>query len=800
MLNKKAVDPKQLTAQEFVNVEDISDSILYSKDGKLFGYLQVHSSDNKLMSEQERKSLASNLSASLANQREPWQLLGVPRTVDTLGMIENLSEMRKNTQEDARLKLINGEIAALQAMMREGIKEPLIVLKCWTKASRGADQELKNRLRELRTMLMDNQITAEIMSDREITYLCKLYADLSTYQSQDEEIYDQDIPILKGTKRKLSQQQLEHNALLNLITPIGGISFGHQKTTIGSVVGRVYGATRFPDELDYGWAVDLMNSSNSITCLTFTPGSPGELGDALSRSINRTNKDAASETDPRRRLRLERQANDALESINNLDAKNAALGHLSLLVMPFTDDEESLEDVCRSVVNRYSRKKIKLRIVSSLQKEAFKHLSPYYTNEVKVENIIKQLFPLETLLGGSPMVVNVFRDSHGCYFGRTVDGNIMSIDFLHRGGDRTNGNIVVTGMAGRGKSTTLKSIMESLYMIGVKIVIIDPEREYLDLVRNLNGTWLDAGGGNAMINPLQIRPVAMDDDDESEENRMYKANDNAMALHIHTLEVFWRLRLPSLTDVQQSLLKKSLVDVYNEHGITWNTDVNTVPPQQYPIMSDLYLDLQKKSEVDDRYKDVATLFYDLGEGADSFLFNGHTNINTDSNCVCFDTNHLQNSSDEIKRAQYFNLLTLGWQIASADRTQPVFLLYDEAHIILDPAIPQTAMILRNEAKRIRKYEGMLGVVFQSVVDALHPDIALYGQAILDNSCYKLLFGTDGKNLKETAEVFNLTEAEQNILLSSQRGKALCLIGNQHVHVEFDIPQYKLDLMGKAGGR
>ncbi|MEG2383046.1 MAG: hypothetical protein RSB39_05615 [Oscillospiraceae bacterium] len=63
-----------------------------------------------------------------------------------------------------------------------------------------------------------------------------------------------------------------------------------------------------------------------------------------------------------------------------------------------------------------------------------------------------------------------------------------------------------------------------------------------------------------------------------------------------------------------------------------------------------------------------------------------------------------------------------------------------------------------------------------------------------------MFGTDGKNLKETADLFKLTENEQNILLSSQRGKALCFIGSQRLQVDFEIPKYKLELMGKGGGR
>ena len=190
----------------------------------------------------------------------------------------------------------------------------------------------------------------------------------------------------------------------------------------------------------------------------------------------------------------------------------------------------------------------------------------------------------------------------------------------------------------------------------------------------------------------------------------------------------------------------------------------------------------------------------MAEGADSFLWNGHSDIDLSNNFVCLDTKRLMNASDELKRALYFNNLTMCWEEISRDRSQPVFLLCDEAHILLDPEIREPAKYLRNLSKRVRKYEGMLGVVLQSVVDALYEKIRLYGQALLDNAAYKLLFATDGKNLKETADTFLLTEAEQSLLLGAPRGRALCLIGQQHVCVDFDIPQYKLDLMGSGGGR
>ena len=79
-------------------------------------------------------------------------------------------------------------------------------------------------------------------------------------------------------------------------------------------------------------------------------------------------------------------------------------------------------------------------------------------------------------------------------------------------------------------------------------------------------------------------------------------------------------------------------------------------------------------------------------------------------------------------------------------------------------------------------------------------IKQYGQALLDIPCYKILMGTDGKNLKETADLYDLTEAEQELLLARKRGHALFMAGAKRLHIQFDIPEYKFNYMGKGGGR
>ena len=73
-------------------------------------------------------------------------------------------------------------------------------------------------------------------------------------------------------------------------------------------------------------------------------------------------------------------------------------------------------------------------------------------------------------------------------------------------------------------------------------------------------------------------------------------------------------------------------------------------------------------------------------------------------------------------------------------------------------------------KRARKYEAGLAIISHSVVDFLAPEVKMYGQALLDIPCYKILMGCDGKNLQETKDLYNLTDAEQELLESKRRGR------------------------------
>ncbi|MDR2089116.1 MAG: DUF87 domain-containing protein [Clostridiales Family XIII bacterium] len=609
------------------------------------------------------------------------------------------------------------------------------------------------------------------------------------------------------------------NALLNAITPMGGLEFGRNKIHIGENAAKVYAITKYPQSVEPGWLSKISNIPNTVSCQIFEPCDNGALIEHLSRSVTQYRGVAESSRDALVRQRAEKSADDAEKLMRRIDQNGETVGYMSNLVMPVAKDEAALEKTCRSVESAVASLRCRCRVLANLQKEAFEAMAPCCAMPNVIREITRRNVPLSTFMGGMPFAGSGHSDRDGNYFAKDTRGGLVAIDPWLRAGDRTNTNFVVLGVAGVGKSTAVKHLILSEYMSGTKIICIDPEREMKEMCRNLGGDRINCGGGSGgRINPLEIRPAPTDDEDEQGE-RLYGdegAGMGAMALHFKTFEVFIKLYMPDLSEIQKAVLKQTLERLYADFGITWDTDVSALKPKDFPTFGDLYALLRRRFENPDAEEDSAqpktgrdgnkdieyltVMVRELAEGSDSFLWNGHTSLNPKSRFVCLDTFDLQNTSDAIKKTQYYNILTWAWDRMSRDRSEKVLLVCDEAYLLVDPNVPQSLIFLRNVAKRARKYEAGIVIVSHSVVDFLDPAVKLYGQALMDIPAYKILMGCDGKNLAETAELYGLTEVEREQLLNKKRGHALFFAGAKRLLVRFDVPDYKLKYMGRGGGR
>jgi hypothetical protein len=613
--------------------------------------------------------------------------------------------------------------------------------------------------------------------------------------------------------RKIKREQNE--GILNVIAPVG-IDFQPNHFILGENLCKAYGIIKYPPEPDYGWLSRITNAPSTMISFTFTPNN-GEILESLNKNIKMLEGEASSAKDHLKRQRSEKGADDGAKLLKQIDENGEIVGELAGTIIPLSTEKETLNKIEQKTRGICAMANCKIRNLSFMQKAAMQHIAPFYTENRLFNEVSNRVMPLRTFIGGFPFSSSGYNDNQGFYVGKDVQGGLIILDFWKRENDRTNSNFVIMGVPGSGKSAAVKHITLSEYMMGTKLIFIDPESEYKDFCKNLGGTWINAGGSDkGRVNPLHIMPIPKNEDPKAEENAIenyYDQDDGDglgdLALYLKHLEIFFSLYIPELGAKEKAILKKRLIELYEEFGITWNTDASKLKPEDFPLISDLQKKLHAHAKEFEKTRkesdsnpdaDLALYLEDAANGADASLWNGPTTLDAVGRVNVLDTFSLQTTSDNVKRAQYFLLQTWAWNVMSKDRTEKVLLISDESYLMIDPNVPQSLVFLRNVAKRDRKYEAGLMIISHSVVDFLDEKVKMYGQALLDTPCYKLLFGTDGKNLEETNNLYNLTEAEWELLESKRRGHALFMIGSKRLHINFEIPDYKWEYFGNAGGR
>ena len=451
------------------------------------------------------------------------------------------------------------------------------------------------------------------------------------------------------------KQEIKSNhALINAIAPIG-LKFSRNQLEVGESIGKGYVIIKYPSEPEYGWFSQLSTIPGTMFSYTFRQIDNGDFIEALNRNISRQRGLEQTGNNTLVKQRAKKAADDGENLLLQIDQYSEAVGLLSTVLVPLAQERELLTKVSRKTTSSCLISKCKPRLLANLQEQAFKQISPMYTVEEDVLKIAERVVPLSAIMGGFANTSSGYNDGKGYLIAKDAAGGLVVLDLWYRGDDRTNTNLTIMGESGQGKSTEIKNIALSEYMIGTKIIFVDPEREYKELCKKLNGDWINTAGGMGRINPLEIQPVPRDDEDDDE--KLYRDTGHGMgdmALYLQHLQTFFSIYLPSLTDMQKAVLEDVLIELYNNFDIDWNTDIQKLKPTDFPIFSDLYKLLSEKAEEREHfrkesdanhYADLAQLIKNAAHGSLAGLWNGHTTIQADSRCICLDTKDLQDVSD-----------------------------------------------------------------------------------------------------------------------------------------------------------
>ena len=179
-------------------------------------------------------------------------------------------------------------------------------------------------------------------------------------------------------------------------------------------------------------------------------------------------------------------------------------------------------------------------------------------------------------------------------------------------------------------------------------------------------------------------------------------------------------------------------------------------------------------------------------GRYSNLWNGATSFSPKENFVVFDFQKLlANKNNVLANAQM--LLIVKWLenevVKNKDynekhhTSRKLVVAVDEAHLFVDEKYPVALDFMASLAKRIRKYEGMLITITQSVKDvAGTPEIARKSQALIDVCQYSLIFSLSPNDMSDLCDLYShagqINEAEQNYIMHNKRGTAFFISSPQ----------------------
>jgi len=373
-------------------------------------------------------------------------------------------------------------------------------------------------------------------------------------------------------------------------------------------------------------------------------------------------------------------------------------------------------------------------------------------------------------------------------------------------------------MSGQGKSYLLKLILTNVFLSGKYITGLDPDGELEGLAFNLGGSYLDLLDGRNKINVLE--PKLFDDGkDELDTKNRLMLGDNGkvkpkLSQHISFLRAFFKSYKPEFTGEEIDTLGILLEQLYEQYGITNESDTSHFKPTDYPTLSDLYrfieerksqftqietndegLEALQKVATEEILRKILLGIHSMAVGDQRHYFDGHTNIKSDK-FVMFGVKDLLKADENVKNAMLFNALSyMGDLLLTKGNTMMVA---DEFHTFLSNMIAIT--YITNYQKRVRKRDSEVLLATQNIEDFLHPNVAHLTKTLVSNPTHQFFFYPGPVDMAAVASFLQLEESEIKLISKPYQGRCLFRTGTERFHLEVIAPKHKSRLFGKAGGR
>lgn len=447
---------------------------------------------------------------------------------------------------------------------------------------------------------------------------------------------------------------------------------------------------------------------------------------------------------------LETAYRDIEDLRDKLQTAQERMFKLGLYLTVYADSEKELKEIENTLRSILEARLIYIKPALYQQKAGFVSSSPYGLDQLMVHTSMNT-GPLSSVF---PFVSFDLSSNEGILYGINQHNNSL---VLFDRFSLENANMTVFGTTGSGKSYALKlEILRSL-MLGVNVIIIDPENEYEFLSDAVGGSYFKM----SLSSPSHINPFDLQTPNEDEKP------EDILRSNIINLVGLMRIMLGGLTPEEDAIMDMALTETYAARDITPKSDFSKITP---PSMSDLEAVLKTMEGTDSLVRRVRK----FTKGTYASFFNQPSNVNMQNNLVVFG---IRDMEEGLRPMAMYIILRYIWNTVRSTLKKRI-LLVDEAWWLTQTE--DGASFLFGTIKRARKYWLGVTTITQDINDFMKSD---YGKPIITNSALQLLMKQSPATIETVQKTFNLTEEEKMLLLEAAVGEGIFFAGQKHVSIK-----------------
>ena len=421
---------------------------------------------------------------------------------------------------------------------------------------------------------------------------------------------------------------------------------------------------------------------------------------------------------------MEQQRKEAKEFLDDLTTRDQRMMFSVMTLVHTADSLKELENDTEAILTTARKHLCQMAVLKYQQLDGLKTAVPFGVRKI---NAFRTL-TTESLAVFMPFRVQEIRQQNGvCYGLNAISKNLI----IANRESMMNGNCFILGTSGSGKSMTAKwAAMLNVLKKDGDVMIVDPEREYENLVRALGGEVIKISATS--YNHINAMDMSRD---YGEIDPVIEKSQFIMSLCEQIIAGH------RFTKGQQSIIDRCTENVYREY----QESNYTIQP---PTLADFRNELLKQPEREAR---SLALELELFTKGSLNTFAKQTNVDTSNSLICYDILEL---GEQLKAVGMLVILDSILNRITENRMKgrKTYIFIDEIYLLF--MHEYSAQFLFKLWKRVRKYGAFCTGITQNVEDLLQSHTA---RTMLSKSEFIIMLNQAATDRVELAKLLNISD-------------------------------------------